>query len=191
MNALNACVDVSVWSRHGGWGRMYRGCGEGGWAGGQLGGCRGPGKWKVGVCSPRPGSAEGGRLRGTSGQAPEGPLIVPPMEGEVLQERQGRCGVEAHVSSCVHMRAWAHVSTCVCTCIRVLMCVSCTRERVHAYVCACGYVCVCMCAHMCAYVCVSVCGGSAGNWGKVRSRRAHPTAKKQPHPALLQPLPRG
>ena len=84
---------------------MYRGCSEGGWAGGQLGGLPGAWQaaWKVGVCSPRPRSAEGERPRGTSGQAPEGPLIVPPMEGEILQERQVRCGVEVHVSARVRV----------------------------------------------------------------------------------------
>ena len=94
MNAPNVCMGVSVWSRHWGWGRMYRGCSEGGWVGGLLGAggaagvllsgmqgwlcvARGQGQWK--------GKGHGDRW------ASEGPLIIPPMEGEILWERQVRC----------------------------------------------------------------------------------------------------
>lgn len=138
-----------------------------GWAGGRLGagGAAGglAGGMEGGLCVAQGQGQRKGKGHGDQ-WASEGPLIIPPMEGEILEERQVRC--------------WVEVRVCVCACV----CVS-------VYMCAheCVRVCVCLC--MCVSVCVCVCvWGSAGNWRKVRSRRAPLTAKKRPLPALLQLL---
>ena len=84
----------------------------------------------------------------------------------------------------------AHVYVCACVCAYECVCMhvcvgvcACTCVRM----CVCTCVCACMCMCTSVYMCVCV-WGSAGNWGKVRSRRAHLTAKRRPLPALLQLL---
>ena len=105
-----------------------------GWAGGRLGagGAAGglAGGMEGGLCVARGQGQRKGKGHGDR-WASEGPLIIPPMEGEILEGRQVRHWVEVRVCVCVCVRECVHMSVCMRVCVLVYV-----RECVR--VCLCG-----------------------------------------------------
>lgn len=145
-----------------------------GWAGGRLGagGAAGglAGGMEGGLCVAQGQGQRKGKGHGDQ-WASEGPLIIPPMEGEILEERQVRCWVEVRV--CV----------CACVCVSVYMCAyECVRVCVLVYVRECVRVCLC----------VGECGELAQSQEQEGSSDSKEAAPPRPSPAApTLPFPAG